>query len=45
MTMAKNPSGIREFWRKRLVALKRKPSNIALFVLGLAFLYYRKRKQ
>jgi len=40
MTMAKNPSGIREFWRKRLVALKRKPSNIALFVMGIAFIYY-----
>ena len=38
--MAKNPSGIREFWRKRLVALKRKPSNIALFVMGIAFIYY-----
>ena len=38
--MAKNPSGIREFWRKRLVSLKRKPSNIALFVMGIAFIYY-----
>ena len=38
MTMAKNPSGIREFWRKRLVGLKRKPSNIALFVMAIAFI-------
>ena len=41
MTMAaKNPSGIREFCRKRLVALKRKPQTIALLVMALAFLYY-----
>ena len=30
MTMAKQPSRIREFFRKRLVALKRKPQMIAL---------------
>ena len=33
-------SGIREFFRKRLVALKRKPHMIPLVVLGLAFVYY-----
>ena len=38
--MAKNPSGFREFLRKRIVALKRKPQNIPLLVLGIAFLYY-----
>lgn len=38
--MASNPSGIREFCRKRLVSLKRKPHMIPLIVLGLAFVYY-----
>ena len=38
--MAKNPSVFREFLRKRIVALKRKPQNIPLLVLGIAFLYY-----
>lgn len=38
--MAKNPSGIREFCRKRLVSLKRKPQSIALTVMAIAFLYY-----
>ncbi|MBR5111482.1 MAG: hypothetical protein IK099_14985 [Clostridia bacterium] len=38
--MAKNPSGIQEFWRKRLVSLKRKPQTIALIAMGLAFIYY-----
>jgi len=40
MTMAKQPSRIREFFRKRLVALKRKPQLIALAVLVIAFIYY-----
>ena len=40
MTMANNPSGLKEFWRKRLVALKRKPHMIPLAVMALAFLYY-----
>ena len=40
MTMAKQPSRIREFFRKRLVALKRKPHLIALAVLAIAFIYY-----
>jgi D-alanyl-lipoteichoic acid acyltransferase DltB (MBOAT superfamily) len=40
MTMAKQPSRIREFFRKRLVALKRKPQLIALAVLAIAFIYY-----
>ena len=38
--MAKQPSGFKEFVRKRIVALKRKPQMIALFVLVIAFLYY-----
>ncbi|MBR3107773.1 MAG: hypothetical protein IKH30_11440 [Clostridia bacterium] len=40
MTMAKNPSGLKEFWRKRLVTLKRKPHMIPLVVMAVAFLYY-----
>ncbi len=40
MTMAKNPSGLKEFWRKRLVSLKRKPHMIPLVVMAIAFLYY-----
>lgn len=35
-----NPKGIKEFIRKRIVALKRKPQTIALVVLALAFVYY-----
>ena len=38
--MAKQPSGAKEFARKRIVALKRKPQNIALIVLVIGFLYY-----
>ena len=38
--MAKQPAGIREFVRKRIVALKRKPQTIALIVLAIGFLYY-----
>ena len=38
--MENNPSGFREFLRKRLVALKRKPQTIALVMLAIAFLYY-----
>ena len=38
--MAQTSSGIHEFFRKRIVALKRKPQTIPLLVLGLAFLYY-----
>ena len=38
--MAKQSAGFREFIRKRLVALKRKPQTIALLVLALAFVYY-----
>lgn len=38
--MAQNPKGFHEFWRKRLVSLKRKPQTIALIVLVIAFLYY-----
>ena len=38
--MAKNPTGIREYCRKRLVSLKRKPHMIPLVVLGCAFIYY-----
>ena len=32
--------GLKEFIRKRLVSLKRKPDMIALLVLGVAFVYY-----
>ncbi|MBR1585956.1 MAG: hypothetical protein IJ662_10480 [Clostridia bacterium] len=38
--MAKQPSGFKEFCRKRLVALKRKPQTIALLAMAIAFLYY-----
>ena len=38
--MAKQPSGFKEFVRKRLVSLKRKPQTIAFVVLILAFIYY-----
>lgn len=38
--MAKNPTGIREFCRKRLVTLKRKPHIIPMIVLVIAFIYY-----
>lgn len=31
---------MKEFFRKRMVALKRKPQMIALVVLGIAFVYY-----
>ncbi len=40
MIMPKKPNRVHEFFRKRLVALKRKPQMIALFVLGAAFIYY-----
>ena len=40
MTMVKKPSKDREFIRKRLVALKRRPQMIALVVLTIAFVYY-----
>ena len=38
--MASQPKGIKEFIRKRVVALKRKPQTIALIAFALAFLYY-----
>ena len=38
--MAKQPSRVNEFFRKRIVELKRKPQTIALVALGIAFLYY-----
>ena len=38
--MANQPKGIKEFIRKRIVALKRKPQTIALLAFGLAFVYY-----
>ena len=34
------PSRVHEFFRKRLVSLKRKPQTIALVVLAVAFIYY-----
>jgi hypothetical protein len=38
--MAKQPAGVKEFFRKRMVSLKRKPQTIALVVLAAAFVYY-----
>lgn len=38
--MPNKPNRIHEFFRKRLVALKRKPQLIALCVLAVAFIYY-----
>lgn len=38
--MEKNPTGFKEFLRKRLVGLKRKPQTIPLVMLAIAFLYY-----
>ena len=38
--MANQPSRVHEFFRKRLVSLKRKPQFIAMFVLVVAFIYY-----
>ena len=37
--MAKQPAGLREFIRKRIVSLKRKPQTIALLVFVVAFVY------
>ena len=34
------PTGFKEFLRKRVVALKRKPQTIALIVLAIAFIFY-----
>ncbi|MBQ4639838.1 MAG: hypothetical protein IJB69_04875 [Clostridia bacterium] len=36
----KQPGGIKEFFRKMMVSLKRKPQMIPMLVLGAAFLYY-----
>ena len=38
--MENQPRGIKEFIRKRIVSLKRKPQTIALVAFGIAFLYY-----
>ena len=38
--MAKQPTGMHEFLRKRLVGLKRKPQNIPLIFLAISFIYY-----
>lgn len=38
--MTKQPAGFKEFIRKRIVGLKRKPQTIALIVLAIGFLYY-----
>ncbi len=38
--MNKKPSRVKEFFRKRMVALKRKPQMIAMLVLVFAFIYY-----
>ena len=40
MTKAKSPSKKPEFFRKWMVALKRRPHMIALVVLAAAFVYY-----
>jgi len=36
----KKPGGVKEFFRKKLVSLKRKPQMIPMIVLAIAFLYY-----
>lgn len=36
----KAPSGVKEFFRKKLVSLKRNPSMIPLIMLFICFLYY-----
>jgi hypothetical protein len=38
--MKKKNGGIKELWRKVLVSLKRKPQQIPLIMLVIAFLYY-----
>jgi len=38
--MENKPNAVKEFFRKRLVSLKRKPHMIALVVFGFAFVYY-----
>lgn len=38
--MAKKNGGVKEFIRKRLVALKRKPQMIAMVIMVIAFVYY-----
>ena len=38
--MANQPKGFKEFIRKRIVALKRKPQTIALIAFAVAFVYY-----
>ena len=38
--MANTQTGLHEFFRKRIVALKRKPQTIALIAFALAFIYY-----
>lgn len=38
--MAKKNGGVKEFFRKRIVALKRKPQMVALVTLAIAFVYF-----
>ena len=38
--MENKPNAVKEFFRKTLVSLKRKPHMIALVVFGFAFVYY-----
>ena len=38
--MSKFLAGVKEFFRKRMVSLKRKPQTIALLGLLIAFVYY-----
>ena len=39
-TAKKKQSGAKEFFRKKIVSLKRKPQTIPMIVLAIAFLYY-----
>lgn len=41
MVKKKNqPGGLKEFFRKLMVSLKRKPQTIPMLILGIGFLYY-----
>ena len=36
----KKPGGVKEFFRKKIVTLKRKPQLIPMLVLAVGFLFY-----
>ena len=40
MNNTKKPSGIKEFFRKQVVTLKRNPQNIPMAMLLISFIYY-----